>query len=67
MKEKKIVINIGEDGSLDAETFGMYGGECIDTIDKLLKDIALSGNCIKKKEFYEQKTSTIQTVINKHD
>ena len=38
MDEKKIVIQIGEDGSLNAETFGMYGTECIDEIDKLGND-----------------------------
>lgn len=66
MEEKKIVIQIGDDGSLQAETFGMYGTECIDEIDKLMKDIALSGSHHKKKEFYEQKAVTSQTVKNKN-
>lgn len=67
MGEKKIVINIGKDGSMDAETFGMSGTECLDEIDKLMKDLALSGSYQKKKEFYEQKSSVDQTIINKHD
>ena len=67
MEEKKIVIQIGEDGSLNAETFGMYGTECIDEIDKLMKDIARAGTHHKKSEFYEQKTTAAHTVQNKHD
>lgn len=67
MGEKKIVINIGKDGSMDAETFGMSGMECLDEIDKLMKDLALSGSYQKKKEFYEQKSSVDQAIINKHD
>ncbi len=67
MGEKKIVINIGKDGSMDAETFGMSGTECLDEIDKLMKDLALSGTYHKKKEFYEQKSSVHQAIINKHD
>ena len=67
MDEKKIVIQIGEDGSLNAETFGMYGAECIDEIDKLMKDIARAGTHHKKPEFYEQKTTNAHTVQNKHD
>lgn len=67
MDEKKIVIKIDEDGKLNAETFGMYGTECIDEIDKLMKDIALAGTHHKKQEFYEQKTTSSHTVSNKHD
>ncbi len=66
MEEKKIVIKIGEDGSLNAETFGMYGTECIDEIDKLMKDIANSGTHTKKKEFFEQKATVQQVVKNKN-
>lgn len=64
MEEKKIVIQIGEDGSLNAETFGMYGTECIDEIDKLMKDIALAGTHHKKPEFYEQKTTDQRIIQN---
>lgn len=66
MEEKKIVIEIGEDGELHAETFGMHGTECIDQIDKLMKDIARAGTHHKKPEFYEQKTSATNTVKNKN-
>ena len=67
MEEKKIVIQIGEDGSLNAETFGMYGTECIDEIDKLMKDIARARTHRKKREFYEQKRTNTQILPNKQD
>lgn len=67
MGEKKIVIQIGEDGNLNAETFGMYGTDCIDEIDKLMKDIARAGTHHKKQEFYEQKTTDSRVIKNKHD
>lgn len=67
MAEKKIVIKVDNMGNIDAETFGMFGTECIDELDKLMKDIALSGTHKKKAEFYQQKTQTNARVINKHD
>ena len=65
MDEKKIVIQISKDGTLNAETFGMYGTECIDEIDKLMKDMARAGTHHKKPEVYEQKTTTSNTIKNK--
>lgn len=67
MDGKKIVINIDEMGNIDAETFGMFGTECIDEIDKLMKDIALAGTHKKKAEYYQQKTQAKSHLINKHD
>lgn len=67
MSEKKIVINVDDMGNVDAETFGMFGTECIDELDKLMKDIALSGTHKKKAEFYQQKTQANSRAINKHD
>ena len=67
MEEKKIIIQIDEDGNLKAETFGMYGTECIDEIDKLMKDIARAGSHHKKPEFYEQKTTNTRNMQIKHD
>ena len=66
MEEKKIVINIDEKGGIDAETFGIVGTECLDELDKLMKDIALSGTTTKKKEFFEQETKAASKVTNKH-
>lgn len=67
MEEKKIVINIDDKGGIEAETFGMTGASCIDELDKLMKDIALAGTTTKKNEFFEQETTTVAKVINKHD
>ena len=62
MEEKKIVINIGEDGSLHAETFGMHGVECVAELDKLMKDIARQGKARKKPEYYDEGISADTTV-----
>ncbi len=67
MAEKKIVIQIDDKGSINAETFGMVGTECMDELDKLMKDIALRGSRKKKKEFFEQETMNSNKVVNKHD
>lgn len=66
MEEKKIVVKIDNKGNLKAETFGMQGTECIDELDKLLKDIARNGKTRKKQEFYEQKAIINNKVSNKN-
>mgnify|MGYP004721689857 CR=1 FL=1 len=66
MEEKKIIVEIDNKGNLKAETFGMQGTECLDELDKLLKDIARNGTTIKKREFYEQKTTLNNKVSNKN-
>ena len=66
MEEKKITIKIGQDGSIDAKTFGIKGVGCIDELDKLLKDLSLSNNIEKKQDFYEQKTNITNKVSNKN-
>jgi Protein of unknown function (DUF2997). len=35
MSQKEIVVRVGRDGSIDAETFGMHGDECLDYFDAL--------------------------------
>lgn len=66
MTEKKIVVKIDSKGNLNAETFGMYGTECLDELDKLLKNIARNGKTTKKQEFYEQRTTLNNKVSNKN-
>lgn len=66
MEEKKITIKIGQDGSIDAETFGIKGVGCIDELDMLLKGLSLSNNIEKKQDFYEQKTNITNKVSNKN-
>ena len=65
MSEKKIVIEIGEEGEIHAETFGMEGTECVEELDKLMKDLARSGDSRKKPEYFQSKTKPGNTVTNK--
>ena len=67
MSEKKIVIKIDDKGSINAETFGMVGAECVDELDKLMKDIALRGSRNKKPEFFEQEVQSSAKMKIKHD
>lgn len=54
MEEKKIVIDINSSGEMKAETFGMYGIECVNELNKLLKDLALIKESTKKPEYYKE-------------
>ena len=54
MSEKKIVISIDSNGNCEAETFGVYGSECISELDKLLKDLSMETKTNKKDEFYKE-------------
>ena len=62
MEEKKIVIEINEKGEINAETFGFQGTECLTELEKLMKDIALETNTIKKEEFFKEGTSVDNTI-----
>ena len=65
MAEKKIVVDIDETGEIKAETFGMQGTECLEDLDKLLKDLALQTEVVKKAEFYKERTTADATVTAK--
>ena len=62
MSEKKIVIDISEDGSIHAETFGMHGVDCVVELDKLMKEIVLRREVTKKPEFFDEGIVTQRTV-----
>ena len=66
MAEKKIVVNINDKGEIDAETFGLQGTECLQELDKLLKDLALETTTVKKEDFFKEGTTINQTITNKH-
>ncbi len=53
MPDKRIVIDIDENGQIEAETFDMQGTECLEELDKLLKDLALETTVSKKEEFFK--------------
>ena len=57
MSEKKIIINVYEDGQIHAETQGMVGTECVTELDKLMKDLARTVTRTKKAEFFKEKVS----------
>ena len=65
MPEKKIVVNISETGEIDAETFNMVGTECVEELDRLLKDLALESTTIKKEDFFRNTTKTDSTITIK--
>lgn len=62
MPEKKIVVNISDTGEIDAETFNMEGTECLEELDKLLKDLALESKTIKKEDFFRNSTKVDNTI-----
>ena len=62
MAEKKIVVNIIDTGEIDAETFNMEGTECLEELDKLLKDLALESKTTKKPEFFKNSTKVDNTI-----
>ena len=62
MAEKKIVIDIREDGQIHAETFGMVGTECVLELDRIMKDLARSTTRKKKPEYFKEKTVADTTI-----
>lgn len=62
MADKRIVIDINDKGEIKAETFGMQGTECLNELDKLLKDLALESETTKKQEFFKEGTTTTNIV-----
>ena len=65
MADKKIVIDIDDKGAIKAETFGMQGTECLEELDKLLKDLALQTETVKKAEFFKEGTMVDNTIKTK--
>ncbi len=62
MADKKIVIEINDKGEINAETFGIQGIECLNELDKLLKDLALETTTNKKPEFFKECIAENNTV-----
>ena len=62
MPEKKIVVYISDSGEIDAETFDMEGTECLEELDKLLKDLALETKTTKKEDFFRNSTRIDNTI-----
>ena len=63
---KKIVVDIGADGNVRAETFDMVGPECFDEVQKLMADLAEGVEIVEKKpDFFKSKLNTTTQVQNK--
>ena len=62
MPDKRIVIDVKEDGQIEAETFDMQGTECLEELDKLLKDLALETSVTKKEEYFKSGVSSTNTI-----
>ena len=62
MADKKIVVDIDDKGAIKAETFGMQGTECLEELDRLLKDLALQTETAKKQEFFKEGTTGDATI-----
>ena len=65
MAEKKIVVDIKENGEIKAETFGFQGVGCMAELDKLLKGLAMETKTEKKREFFDESRVTDNTIIAK--
>lgn len=61
MDNKEIVVEIKENGEIQAETFGFVGTDCELELDRLLKGLANKKAVERKAEYYKNKT----TVSNK--
>lgn len=62
MADKKIVVEIDEEGRIKAETFGMEGIGCVEELTKLMRDIATTTSSEHKPEFYKNKVVSNNTV-----
>ena len=62
MTEKRIVVDISENGELHAETFGFQGVSCMAELDKLLKGLATLTSEKKKPDYYKEGIQNDTTV-----
>jgi hypothetical protein len=62
MAEKKIIIDIKEDGEIKAETFGMDGIECFEELNKIMKDLANFERFDEKQDYFKEKISNTPKV-----
>ena len=62
MKEQKIVIEIGQDGSITADADGFSGDACLKDIDRLLDGLAGQKVSVERKpEVGKARVSRAQT------
>lgn len=54
MQEYNVIIDIDEDGNIQAETKGMKGDICVSELDEILKGIEGEQSFKNKPEYYEK-------------
>ncbi|NVJ53919.1 MAG: DUF2997 domain-containing protein [Campylobacteraceae bacterium] len=54
MQEYNVIIEIDEDGNIQAETKGMKGDICISELDEILKGFEGEQSFKNKPEFYQK-------------
>jgi hypothetical protein len=54
MAEQRIVVTIDGEGKINAETEGIKGAVCLDTLQKLIGEIADLESITKTDEFYQK-------------
>jgi hypothetical protein len=52
MSEEKIVVKINDQGEIEVETFGIKGPLCVEEINKIIQNIALTVATTKKDEYF---------------
>jgi len=60
------VVKINDQGEIEVETFGIRGPLCVEEINKLIQDIALTVETNKKDEYFmEPEVKTLSTIKQK--
>lgn len=57
---KSIEILVYPDGTIEAETFGMKGKECLDKLEELLSGLLDVDDAILKPEYYDDSNVDIK-------
>ena len=69
MQEYNVIIEIDEDGNIQAETKGMKGDICISELDEILKGLEGEQSFKNNQEFYqknEKQTTKLENTRRKH-
>lgn len=65
MQEYNVIIEIDEDGNIQAETKGMKGDICISELDEILKGLDGELKFKNKPEFYQKNEKQTTKLKNK--
>ncbi len=65
MQEYNVIIEIDEEGNIQAETKGMKGEVCVNELDEILKGLEGEQNFKNKPEFYHKNVRQKTKLKNK--